>query len=189
MPLPLYGSGGRSDADLAATSPTACLSMPRTSTTGGLRRLELDALGRLDDDRVAEADEQLEVGALDAGAVADADDLETLLEAVGDALTMLAMSVRVRPCSDRCGALSVGRVTVITPSSSSTDHLARHALRELALGALDRHHAVVVANSTPAGTAMGALPIRDMSSSLPDEADDLAAEAEALRLGAGHETA
>ena len=36
--------------------------------------------------------------------------------------------------------------------------------------------------STPAGTVMGALPIRDMGLSLPDEADDLAAQPKALRL-------
>jgi hypothetical protein len=48
--------------------------------------LEGDALGGLDVDRVAEAERELErVGTLGLGAVADADDLELLAEAVGDA--------------------------------------------------------------------------------------------------------
>ena len=70
----------------AATWPTTSLSMPVTMTCVGAGHLEGDALGRLHDDRVAEAEGEAElVGALGLGAVADADDLELLAEAVGDA--------------------------------------------------------------------------------------------------------
>src|SRR5690348_12788382 len=50
------------------------------------RHLEGDALARLDGDGVRVAHVQLEVGALERGAVADALDLELLLEALRDAL-------------------------------------------------------------------------------------------------------
>jgi hypothetical protein len=36
MPLPLYGSGGRTLRTCAAISPTACLSMPLTITSVGV---------------------------------------------------------------------------------------------------------------------------------------------------------
>src|SRR5690348_4894520 len=50
------------------------------------RHLEGDALARLDRDRVGVADVELEVGALERGAVADTLDLQLLLEALRDAL-------------------------------------------------------------------------------------------------------
>src|SRR4051812_17136169 len=50
------------------------------------RHLELDALAGLDLDGVRVADLQFEVGTRERGAVADALDLEALLEAVRDAL-------------------------------------------------------------------------------------------------------
>src|SRR5690348_17717491 len=50
------------------------------------RHLEGDAGAGLDRDRVRVADAELEVGALERGAVADALDLELLLEALGDPL-------------------------------------------------------------------------------------------------------
>src|SRR3954469_7329743 len=51
-----------------------------------LRHLELDAVRRLDRDRVRVAERELEVAALEHGAVADALDLEALLEAGRHAL-------------------------------------------------------------------------------------------------------
>src|SRR6187551_1736459 len=53
---------------------------------GRLRNLEVDAVGSLDRDRVRVAQRQLEVPALELRAVADALDLQALLEAVGDPL-------------------------------------------------------------------------------------------------------
>ena len=71
---------------LAATWPTSSLSMPFTMMRVGRGHLEGDAVGGVDLDRVAEAERQVElVGPCGVGAVADADDLELLGEAVGDA--------------------------------------------------------------------------------------------------------
>src|SRR5262249_14818801 len=63
--------------------------LPVRSLYGDLRRsrhLERDAGARLDRDGVGIADVELEVGALERRAVANALDLELLLEALGDAL-------------------------------------------------------------------------------------------------------
>ena len=70
---------------LAATSPTFCLSMPDTTNRVGRLDLEGDAVRRHDGHRVAEAERELEVRALGRDAVADADDLQRLGVAVGDA--------------------------------------------------------------------------------------------------------
>ena len=60
--------------------------MPTTPMLVGRGHLEGDAVGGVDLDRVAEAERELELGrALGGGAVADADDLEVLAEAVGHA--------------------------------------------------------------------------------------------------------
>ena len=71
---------------LAATWPTASLSMPRTMMRFGGRHLEGDAVGGVDRDGVAEAEGEVELAvALGGGAVADADDLQLLGEPLGDA--------------------------------------------------------------------------------------------------------
>ena len=59
--------------------------MPGDRELGGALDREGDALGGLDDDRVGEAEGELEVVALGRDAVADADDLELLGVALGDA--------------------------------------------------------------------------------------------------------
>ena len=70
----------------AATWPTSCLSKPLTVMRVGLGHLELHALGRVDRDRVREAELQVEAARTGGGgAVADADDLELLGEALGHA--------------------------------------------------------------------------------------------------------
>ena len=59
--------------------------MPLTIDSGRHGHLEGDALGRVDEHRVAVAEREAQRGrALGLGAVADADDLELLGEAVGD---------------------------------------------------------------------------------------------------------
>ena len=60
------------------------MSIPFTTIWVWAGHVELDALGRLDVDRMAEAERELEgVAALGAGSVADAEDLEFLGEALG----------------------------------------------------------------------------------------------------------
>src|SRR2546423_4409310 len=92
---------------------------------------------------------------------------------------MLATSVRVSPCSARSSPRSVGRVTVITPSSCSIFIRWGTVVRSSPLGPETVTRPGSTETSTPAGTWMGCLPIRDMS--LPDEADHFAADA--LGLG------
>ena len=69
----------------AATSPTACLSMPLTVSLLLPSTVEGDAGGRLDGDRVREAEGELDSRCPSAHAVTGADDLEALGVALGDA--------------------------------------------------------------------------------------------------------
>src|SRR5437764_11919335 len=92
---------------------------------------------------------------------------------------MLATSVRVSPCSARSSPRSVGRLTVITPSSCSIFIRCGTAVRSSPLGPDTVTRPGSTETSTPAGTWMGCLPMRDMS--LPDKTNDFAADA--LRRG------
>src|SRR5947208_6432300 len=91
---------------------------------------------------------------------------------------MLATRVRVSPCSARSSPRSVGRVTVITPSPCSIFMRCGTAVRSSPFGPDTVTRPGSTDTSTPAGTLMGCLPIRDMS--LPDETDHFAADAFAL---------
>ena len=70
--------------------------------------LEGDAGARLDRDRVRVADLELEIGALERGAVADALDLEALLEALRDALDHVR-DERAREPVERAVLAALGR--------------------------------------------------------------------------------
>src|SRR3954449_3014192 len=106
---------------------------------------------------------------------------------------MLATSVRVRPCSERCGPRSVGRVTVTTPSSRLTVISRGIACSSDPLGPFTPTRPGPMSISTPAGRGMGALPIR-LIAGLPDEAEHFAANAALCGLtacdhadGGGHD--
>ena len=87
MPLPLYGSGGRTLRTTAANWPTACLSGPDDRDVGRVGDGHADARRGLEHDLVGVADLQRHrVGLLQLRLVADADDLELLGVAVGDPL-------------------------------------------------------------------------------------------------------
>src|SRR5690242_405563 len=79
---------------------------------------ERDAVRRVDLDRVAEPERELDALPLRLDAVADADDLQALGVPLVTPVTMLATSVRVSPCSERLIRSSSGRVTVSVPSAS-----------------------------------------------------------------------
>src|SRR4051794_32131998 len=98
---------------------------------------------------------------------------------------MFAISERVSPCSARCSPRSVGRVTSTSPSFFST--LMSRGLRSSRepRGPLTRTTSGSIEISTPAGTGIGCFPIRDISRS-PDVGDNLAADARAAGLVAGH---
>ena len=69
---------------LAATSPTACLSMPLTVSLLLPSTVKRDARGRVDGDGVREAEGELDRVALLRDAVTGSDDLEALGVALGD---------------------------------------------------------------------------------------------------------
>src|SRR5579875_1808477 len=101
---------------------------------------------------------------------------------------MLAIRVRVRPCSSRCGPRSVGRVTVIVSPSCVTVMSRLTRSDSSPLGPLTVTRPGSIAIDTPAGTLMGCLPMRDMAfSGLPDPRHDLATDARLAGLVAGHD--
>src|SRR5437868_4949778 len=99
---------------------------------------------------------------------------------------MFATSVRVRPCSSRSGARSVGRVTVIVSPSCTIFMRCGTTCWSEPSGPLTATRPGSTWTVTPEGTAMGAFPILLMV--LPDEAHDFAADAPLLRGATGDET-
>src|SRR6478672_4784360 len=100
---------------------------------------------------------------------------------------MLLTSVRVRPWSCLWVFCSVGRVTTIVPSSRLTVMSGWRARLSVPFGPLTVTVRPSIVTSTPDGTVMGRRPIRDMSSCLPDEREDFAAQLRLTRLLAGHD--
>src|SRR5687767_5677889 len=97
---------------------------------------------------------------------------------------MLATSERVSPCSARCSPRSVGRVTTSLSSSWATVMSRWMRSERSPLGPATRTTPGSMATVTPVGTGMGCLPIRDIG--LPDLRHQLAADALAARVVAGH---
>ncbi len=78
---------------------------------------------------------------------------------------MLAIRVRVRPCRARDERSSSGRVTFIVPSSSRATVIgAATVCVRVPFGPFTITCAPSRVTSTPAGTVIGSLPIRDMLS-------------------------
>src|SRR6059036_719740 len=100
---------------------------------------------------------------------------------------MLAIRLRVRPCSARCSPRSVGRVTTTWPSSSLTVISPLTRSSSSPLGPLTFTRPGSTCTSTPSGTGMGCFPIRLMGS--PDLGHKLAAHMRLARLVAGHHPA
>src|SRR4029077_3471837 len=100
---------------------------------------------------------------------------------------MLLTRVRVRPWSCLWVFCSVGRVTTSVPSSRLTVISGWSARESVPLGPFTGAFRPPLVPSTPDGTVMGRRPIRDMSSCLPDEREDFAAQLRLTRLLAGHD--
>src|SRR5437588_8592264 len=100
---------------------------------------------------------------------------------------MFAISVRVRPCSERSGPRSVGRVTRIFSSAFSICMRRGTCWLSSPSGPFTCTRPGESATMTPEGSSIGCFPIRLISS--PDEADDLAADALLLGAAAGHHAA
>jgi hypothetical protein len=107
------------------------------------RHLERDPLARRDAHGVREADLELEVVARECGAVADALDLQLLLEALGDALDHVR-DQRARQAVERAILAALGRPRDRDRAVLLRDlHALRHFLAKLALRARHRHAARV----------------------------------------------
>src|SRR5688572_32295326 len=101
---------------------------------------------------------------------------------------MLAISVRVSPCSDLCAVSSDGRVTTISPFSidSAISRCSSRSSSPFGPFTFTRWPSIVTV--TFFGTAIGRFPIRDIAwNSLPDEGEQLAAGAGLPRLAVGHQ--
>src|SRR5688500_4698789 len=106
---------------------------------------------------------------------------------------MLAIGVRVRPCSDLLIRSSAGRRTSSVPSSTRSRVVGAAIVWDrVPLGPFTVTRLSSIATSTPDGTAMGSLPIRDMSSlllvsSLPDVGEDFPTHALLVCLAVGQQ--
>src|SRR5207342_1133028 len=140
--LALVGLGLADAADVGGDLADDFLVDAVDHDLGRHRHLERDAFGRLHVDRMAETEvEAQRVGALGLGAVADTDDLEVLLEAVGDADDHVV--------DEAAREAVLGTVVALVVGAGAGEHaavdrhldLARDLTAERALGALDRDRA------------------------------------------------
>src|ERR1700749_1540451 len=104
---------------------------------------------------------------------------------------MFAISVRDRPCSARTLPSSLGRLTVMTDSSLTTEIGSATVRLRVPFGPFTLTAWPSMATSTPLGTVMGSRPIRDivLLPSLPDVGEDFSAHATLLGLLGGHQAA
>src|SRR5580700_4211610 len=103
---------------------------------------------------------------------------------------MLATRVRVSPCIDRWMRAFEGRSTVINPGSTLMSIEGTKVRCSVPRDPVTlRRLPVSRATSTPAGTGIGSLPMRDIRNASPHEGDDFAAQPGALRCTSGHESA
>src|SRR3954452_4789012 len=106
---------------------------------------------------------------------------------------MLAISVRVRPCSDLLTRSSSGRATSSAPSSARATVIgAATVWLRVPLGPLTVTRRSSRATSTPDGSVMGSLPIRDMpvsplGPSSPDVGEDFPTYALLVGLAVGQQ--
>src|SRR6266511_4201514 len=179
MPLPLYGSGGRTSRTSAAISPTCCLSMPLTTISVCVGTSKVIPAG-------ASTTTECEKPTLSSRAVPrSAARYPTpwisrrFSKPFVTPSTMFATSDRVSPWRARSSPRSVGRVTTRRPSSLSIVIRAGTFWVSSPSGPFTVTRPGSTATLTPSGISMGCLPIRLIAS--PDETDDLSADS--LLLG------
>src|SRR3954462_15675479 len=101
---------------------------------------------------------------------------------------MLAIRLRVRPCSARCSPRSVGRVTSTSPSPCSTFISRDTRSWSSPRGPATRTTSGSIETVTVSGMEIGCLPMRLMTALwLPDVGHDLAVHARRTGLVAGHD--
>src|SRR6266850_1620355 len=111
----------------------------------------------------------------------------SLLKPSWTPFTALATSARVRPWSARCCRVSSARLNTTVPLSTAHVIPAGRGFSRDTFPFSTRISFPCTLTLTPAGRAIGILPIRDMSSS-PDVADDLAAHARLAGIVAAQHT-
>src|SRR5262249_16091764 len=134
-------------ADLGGRLADRLLVVATNDDLGRHRHLEGNAVARLDRHRMREAHSQLEIGPFEGGAIADALDLELLLEPVRDAFDHVR-DQRAREPVQRQVLAALGRagghylLLVLLDLHAGGDVLAQLAARAVHLDAArrDRHH-------------------------------------------------
>src|SRR5690625_2804614 len=101
---------------------------------------------------------------------------------------MLLTSERERPCRPRLSRWSSGRFTVTVLSSTVTVMGSGSTCDSSPLGPLTVTDWPSTLISTPDGTLIGALPIRDMLAPLPDVGEDFPAHLVVVRLTVGEQS-
>src|SRR5262245_33150196 len=95
---------------------------------------------------------------------------------------MLLTRTRMSPWTLRARRVSSRRFTTTADPSTATVTSGSIRRSSLPFGPSTRTRSSATCTLTPAGTVMGSLPMRDMVASLPDRADDLAADVLAARV-------
>src|SRR4051812_39651701 len=184
-PLALVGLGRPLLADHRGDLADLLLGVALDDHAGRLRDLELDALRRLDRHGVRVAQRELEVGALELGAVADALDLQRLREAVGDPGDHVGDEGAGEPVQ-RAMLRAIGRagddqLLALLPDLDR----AVLALLEVAAGAGHAHDLGLDRDGDAGGDGDG--PLTDsLHRDRPDLRADLAADALPAGVVAGH---
>src|SRR5919106_1093666 len=186
MPLPLYGSGGRTARTSAATCPTFCLSIPLTITWLGAGTSKVMPSGTF----LTTGCEKPTLSSRSTPRIAARYPTPWISSVFSKPLvtpsTMLATSVRVRPCRARSSPRSVGRATTSSASFCSIVIRRGTVCESSPSGPFTITRPGESDTETPAGICIGLFPIRLIVLS-PNEADDLAADSELLRTPARDE--
>src|SRR5438270_10942238 len=180
MPLPLYGSGGRTFRTSAAIWPTCCLSTPLTTISVGAGTSKLIPCGAFSTTGCEKPTSTRRSEPCIAARYPTPCSSRRFSNPLVTPSTMFAISVRVRPCSARSSPRSVGRVTVIEPSAWSIFIRAGTCCVSSPRGPLTITRPGRSETFTPLGISVGCLPIR-LIRSLPDEAHDFAADSSLFR--------
>src|ERR671922_1865841 len=178
MPLPLYGSGGRTERTSAAVWPTCCLSTPLTTICVGAGTSKVIPARGSTTTGCEKPTLSSSAAPRSAARYPTPWISRRFSKPFVTPSTMFATSERVSPCSARSSPRSVGRLTTSCPSSFSMIMRAGTFCVSSPSGPFTVTRPGSTATLTASGISMGCLPIRLIDS--PDEADDLAADAALL---------
>src|SRR5712671_45115 len=148
--------------------------------------LGADAFGQREAHRVREADDELDLLALQLGLVADAGDVQRALESLRDPLDHVEDQRARQAVQLARAARVVGAVHLHLPVLDGHLHLAVELLRHLALGAFDLHQAWLRVDLHLVGNLDGKPSDAGHVALLPDRGEQLAAQVLLARLAVDH---